>query len=227
MLYNAMIHPLIPYGIRGAIWYQGESNAPDPPRYQRLFPAMISDWRTRWTLGDFPFYYVQIAPYRYGSESDAAGLREAQRKTLAVKGTGMAVTTDIGDVRDIHPKQKQEVARRLALWAFAKTYKKKNITFSGPLYRSMKVQKGAIRIYFDHVDGGLVVRGDTLKEFMIAGEDRVFHDAQAATDGQSIVVSSPLVREPVAVRFGYSNTSEPNLFNGKGLPASPFRTDAW
>lgn len=227
ILFNGMIAPLIPYGIRGAIWYQGESNAPDPAGYRKLFPAMIKDWRVRWGLGDFPFYYVQIAPYRYGTESDAAGLREAQRMTLSVRNTGMVVTTDIGNVDDIHPKNKQEVGRRLVLWALSKTYGKKGITFSGPLYRIMQVRKGRVRIYFDHVDGGLTAHGNTLKEFSVAGEDRKFHDAVAVIDGQTVVVSSPEVPDPVAVRFGYTNTSEPNLFNKRGLPASPFRTDNW
>jgi len=227
ILFNGMISPLIPYGIRGAIWYQGESNAPDPASYRKLFPAMIKDWRTRWNLGDFPFYYVQIAPYKYGPESDAAGLREAQRMTLSVRNTGMVVTSDIGNVDDIHPKNKQEVSRRLLLWALAKTYGKKGITFSGPLYRSMKVRGEAIRIYLDHVDGGLVAHGDTLREFTVAGEDRKFHEAAARIDGGSVLVSSPEVPNPVAVRFGYTNTSEPNLFNKRGLPASPFRTDNW
>jgi sialate O-acetylesterase len=243
-LYNAMIAPLIPYGIRGAIWYQGESNVGRASQYRKLFPAMIANWRDDWGQGDFPFYYVQIAPFKYPGQTDtaAAQLREAQLMTLSVPNTGMVVTTDIGNVDDIHPTNKQEVGRRLALWALAKTYGRKHVVYSGPIYRSMKVEKRAIshsgvpgiadyeavvRLFFDYVDGGLVARDEPLTGFVIAGPDRNFTEAKAVIDGDAINVSNENVKDPVAVRFGYSNTATPNLFNKAHLPASPFRTDDW
>jgi len=226
-LYNAMIAPLIPYGVRGAIWYQGESNAGRAYQYRKLFPAMIQNWRKDWGRGDFPFYYVQIAPYKYKTEFTAAELREAQLMTLSVLNTGMVVTSDIGDPNDIHPRNKQEVGRRLALWALAKTYGNADIVFSGPIYRSMKIEADRVRIFFDHVSGGLVSKGGQLTHFEIAGEDREFLPAQAVIDGETVVVSCEKVDRPLAVRFGWSNTAEPNFFNKAGLPASPFRTDDW
>lgn len=227
VLFNGMIHPLIPLAIRGAIWYQGESNCGRAAQYQKLFPALICDWRRHWGQGDFPFLFVQLAPFRYGRAhpENCAELREAQRLTLQrVPNTGMAVTTDIGNVKDIHPKNKQEVGRRLALWALAKTYGQE-LVYSGPLYRSMAVEDGKIRIFFDYVNGGLVARGGALTHFTVAGKDGKFVPATAQIDGPTVVVSSPQVPEPVAVRFGWRDDAEPNLFNAAGLPASPFRTD--
>jgi sialate O-acetylesterase len=228
VLYDGMIAPIVPYGIRGVVWYQGESNRRRPEQYRRLFPALIVQWRDAWGLGDFPFYYVQIAPFRYGGDrGEAAALREAQLRTLAVPGTGMVVTTDIGDPDDIHPRNKQEVGRRLALWALAKTYGRSDVEPSGPIYRSMTVEGNAIRIAFDHVGGGLACHGPALTDFRIAGRDQAFFDATARIDGDTVIVSSPQVPQPVAVRFGWEAAPEPNLFNADGLPASPFRTDAW
>ncbi len=229
-LYNGMIAPLIPFAIRGAIWYQGESNVSRAYQYRTLFPAMIRDWRTAWGQGDFPFGFVQIAPFRYDNTDPAcwAELCEAQTMTLrSVPNTGMAVTVDIGDIKDIHPKNKQEVGRRLALWALAKVYGK-DIVYSGPLYKSMAVEGDKIRLQFDHVGGGLVSRdGKPLSDFTIAGADRKFVPATAEIDGDSVVVSNPAVAAPVAVRFAWRDTAEPNLSNKAGLPTGPFRTDSW
>ncbi len=227
VLYNGMIAPLIPYRIRGVIWYQGESNHMRAYQYRRLFPAMIGNWREVWGQGDFPFYYVQIAPFRYGDPVAPAELREAQLMALSVPNTGMAVTLDIGEVDDIHPRNKQDVGRRLALWALAETYGVDDLVYSGPVYRSMSVEGDAIRVEFDHVGGGLIARGGPLTDFTIAGEDREFVEADAVLDGDAVVVSAPGVKEPAAVRFGWTSTATPNLFNAEGLPASTFRTDDW
>lgn len=230
VLFNAMVNPLLPYGIRGAIWYQGESNASRAVQYQQLFPAMIKDWRQRFGQGDFPFYFVQLAPFRYGGNKETlAELWDAQLMTLkSVPHTGMAVTTDITDIRDIHPRNKQEVGRRLALWALAQDYGKEGAEVSGPIYDSMKVEGNKIRIKFKHTTGGLVAKdGNPLTDFTIAGEDRKFYPAIAVIEGDTIKVSCDpdVVLKPVAVRFAWHDTAEPNLFNKAGLPASPFRTD--
>jgi sialate O-acetylesterase len=229
-LYNGMIAPLIPFAIRGAIWYQGESNAGRAYQYRTLFPAMIRDWRTDWAEGDFPFGFVQIAPFDYGNADPAcwAELCEAQAMTLTtVPSTGMAVTVDIGDVKDIHPKNKQDVGQRLALWALAKVYGK-DVVYAGPSYKSMAVEGNKIRVQFESVGGGLVSRdGKPLGEFTIAGEDQKFVPATAELDGDSVVVSSPEVASPVAVRFAWRDDTQPNLSNKDGLPAGPFRTDSW
>lgn len=241
-LYNAMIAPLVPYAIRGAIWYQGESNVTRAAQYRTSFPLMIADWRKQWNRGDFPFYYVQIAPFDYRAfnpNADAATwahpsaeLREMQRLSLAVPRTGMIVTTDITEnVKDIHPSNKQDVGARLALWALAKDYGQNSLEFSGPLYRTMKIEGGAIRVSFDHASG-LLAKGGELTEFTIAGEDRKFVPAKARIDGDSVIVTAadanaPAAKNPLAVRFGWTDTAIPNLFNAAGLPASPFRTDDW
>ncbi len=227
VLYNAMIAPLVPFRIAGAIWYQGESNCYDPILYRTLFPAMITDWRKQWGQGDFPFYYVQIAPYQYNAFDRSQAIREAQLMSLWVPNTGMAVTMDIGTEKDIHPKNKVDVGERLARWALAKTYKQKNIIYSGPLYKSMKIEDSAIRIAFDYADGGLVAKDGKLSDFVIAGEDKNFVPAEAAIDGDTLVVSSKEVNNPVAVRYGWSNWVDGSLFNKAGLPASSFRTDDW
>jgi len=224
--YHAMIAPLIPYPIAGVIWYQGESNTYDPLPYQRLFPALIDNWRDEWGAS-FPFYYVQIGPFEYGKPQVAALVRDAQRLCMSVPDTGMVVISDIGHSTDNHPRNKQDVGKRLASWALARTYKKDTIPFSGPLYREMKVEGGTIRIFFDFAENGLLCRGEKLTHFQIAGRDKVFVEAQARIDGNTVVVSAPEVRDPVAVRFGWSNAAEPNLFNKEGRPASCFRTDNW
>ena len=227
-LYNGMIHPLVPYAMRGAIWYQGESNNGEGMLYRSKMEALIAGWRTVWNDEQMPFYFVQLAPYRYGAPDRLPGIWEAQLDALTIPQTGMVVTTDIGDVSDIHPTNKQEVGRRLALWAFSKTYRHETVSYSGPLYHSLKVEGDRIRIFFNHADGGLVSRnGKPLTWFSIAGADRSFVAAEAFIDGNTIVVESDKVPEPLSVRFGWHEEAEPNLTNKAGLPASPFRTHPW
>ena len=230
VLYNAMINPLVPYAIQGAIWYQGESNDDRPYQYRELFPIMIRDWRAAWKT-DFPFYYVQLANFRNEKptpvESRWAELREAQFQTLHLENTGMAVTIDIGDDKDIHPKNKQDVGLRLALNARAKTYNQK-ISYSGPIYENYKIEQNKIRISFKNTDNGLKAKGTSqLKGFAIAGADHVFYWADAIIDGNEVMVSSPKVKYPVAVRYAWADNPVCNLYNGADLPASPFRTDDW
>lgn len=229
VLYNAMIHPLIPYAFRGVIWYQGESNAGRAWQYRQLFPLMITDWRTQWGRGNFPFYFVQLANYMQKNsepvESEWAELREAQKMALPLPNTGMAVTIDIGEENDIHPKNKQEVGRRLSLIALANIYNEK-VSWSGPLYKSFITEGNKIRIAFAHTDRGLLARGNNeLKGFAIAGADHKFHWAKAVIEGNAVLVSSSQVDHPIAVRYNWSNNPDGNLYNGAGLPASPFRTD--
>lgn len=233
-LYNGMIHPLIPFTIAGAIWYQGESNVHlrDRMLYFEKMKALVGGWRTAWGQGDFPFYYVQIAPFQYHWHNrdlkpyEEALIWEAQTASLAIPNTGMVVTTDIADLRDIHPKNKQEVGRRLALWALAQTYGREGLVYSGPLYKAKKIEGGRIRLTFDHTGSGLAVRGDgPLNWFEIAGEDGTFVKAQATIDGDTVVVWHDDVDSPTDVRFGWRQEAEPNLMNAEGLPASPFRTD--
>ena len=227
-LYNAMLAPLVPLEVAGAIWYQGESNCPRADQYRKLFPAMIADWRKAFGQKEMPFLFVQLAPFRYtrNPKQWCAELWDAQLHTLkTVPRTGMAITTDIGDVKDIHPTNKQEVGRRLSLWARATVYGEKDLAFSGPIYASKASVGDAIRIRFHH-DKGLKSRdGKPLTHFTIAGKDHLFHPATATIEGESIVVRSEKVKEPVAVRFAWEDDAEPNLVNGAELPASPFRTD--
>lgn len=223
-LHNGMIAPLVPFGLKGFLWYQGESNRTRGFQYRSLFPAMIRDWRQRFGQGDLPFYFVQIAPFNYGGDTgQAAELREAQMMTLSLVNTGMAVTMDIGNPRDIHPKNKVAVGERLARWALAKDYKK-DVVFSGPIYSEMKVEGSAIRVRFHHASG-LTAKGGPPSHFQIAGQDGEFVAATAKIDGESVVVSSEKIPSPAAVRYGWGAADEPNLFNGAGLPASSFRTD--
>jgi sialate O-acetylesterase len=240
-LYNGMISPLLPFAIRGAIWYQGESNAGRPIEYRTLFAEMITDWRKRWGQ-DFAFYCVQLAPFNAGSPDGEnwAYLREAQAIASArVKNAGVAVITDAGELKDIHPQKKEPAGARLALLALANTYGQK-VEFSGPAYGSIKVDGDKAVLSFDHVAGGLVagtfsmpgagetgeVGGDgQLVGFTICGEDKVFHPAKATIEGDTVVVTSDKVSKPVAVRYGWKNFPVANLFNKAGLPASPFRTD--
>jgi sialate O-acetylesterase len=236
-LYNGMIAPLIPHAIRGAIWYQGESNAGRAHQYRRLFPDMIRNWRRDWDQGNFPFLFVQLAPWDKNRrrpieeiaaapvESDWAELREAQLMTLdELRHTGMAVITDYGDKDDIHPPKKEPVGARLALAARAIAYGE-DIVYSGPVFKRMRVRDGRAVLTFDHVGGGLVARDGDLKGFTIAGEDRAFVWAEARIDGDQVIVSSPEVAKPVAVRLGWADYPVVNLYNEEGLPASPFRTD--
>ncbi len=227
-LYNGMIAPLVPYAIRGALWYQGESNNGEGMLYYEKKKALISGWRTLWDDPDMPFLFVQLAPYRYGRPEALPGIWEAQVKTLSIPHTGMAVTVDISNISDIHPRNKQDVGKRLALWALADTYGQDEVVYSGPLYKSLKVEGDKAIVAFDHVGGGLVARdGKPLTHFQVAGEDQKFVDAQAEIVGDTVVVQAKGVQKPVAVRFGWHELAEPNLSNKDGLPASPFRTDAW
>jgi sialate O-acetylesterase len=232
-IYNAMLSPIIPYGIRGVIWYQGEANVGRAYQFKTLFPLMIESWREEWRQGQFPFGFVQLAPHRYLHPSYhpacCAELWEAQLLTLkTVPNVGMAATMDVGDIDDIHPVNKQEVGRRLALWAKAKVYGKPHLVYSGPIYESMTIEGNKIRLRFDHVDGGLETRdGKSPSHFTIAGADKTFHPAEATIDGDTIVVKSQAVANPVAVRFAWRDDAMPNLMNKSGLPASSFRTDKW
>jgi sialate O-acetylesterase len=226
-LYNAMIRPLIPYAIKGAIWYQGEANTAQPESYKTLFPMMINNWRADWNQGKFPFYYVQIAPYNYGDATPSQRLREAQFFTLSTPKTGMVVTLDIGNLNNIHPANKKDVGERLARWALARDYGRK-VVYSGPLYRSMRVMNDKIILSFKYTNDGLVLKeryGE--HHFLIAGEDQVFKKAEVKVQGKKLVLSNPEIKKPVAVRYAWSNTDEGTLFNGAGLPASSFRTDNW
>jgi sialate O-acetylesterase len=226
-LYNAMINPIIPYNIKGAIWYQGESNTGNPKQYATLFPLMIKNWREDWNLGEFPFYYVQIAPYEYGDSTHSELLRESQLKCLSIPKTGMVVTLDIGNPQNIHPGNKKDVGERLALWALAKTYIKK-VNFSGPIYKSMKIQKEKISLAFDYAKNGLLFKElNGENNFQIAGKDKIFKKAKVRITGNKLVVFSDEVKNPVAVRYAFTNISEATLFNKEGLPASSFRTDDW
>ena len=217
-----MIAPLLNYTIKGAIWYQGESNAGRAYQYRTLFPAMIKNWREDFNQGCFPFYFVQIAPFN----GQTPEIREAQ--TIAMRNTpntGMVVTMDIGNPTDIHPRNKQDVGKRLGLWALSQTYGQEGIVYSGPIYRSVKVEGDKIRVFFDYIGGGLTAEGGDLTHFTIAEKGADFVPARAVIDGDSIVVSADSVKKPAAVRYGWENGAEPNLFNKEGLPASPFRTD--
>jgi sialate O-acetylesterase len=227
-IYNAMVHPIIPYAIRGALWYQGESNNGDGMLYFEKMQALISGWRALWHEGEFPFYYVQLAPYRYNRPEALPGIWEAQTAALAIPNTGMAVITDVATVGNIHPPDKQTVGHRLALWALAKTYKKPISSYASPLFDQMKVEGNQARVTFKNAEGGLKSRdGQPLTWFTIAGEDKKFVEAKAEISGNAVLVSAPGVAKPVAVRFGWNETAEPNLANAAGLPASPFRTDTW
>jgi len=226
-LYNAMIAPLIPYSIKGAIWYQGESNAWKPGLYHSLFSSMITGWRNDWNEGAFPFYFVQIAPFNYGDNIESQRLREAQMQTLSVPNTGMAVTLDIGNPVNVHPGNKADVGGRLAAWALAKDYHKK-VFYSGPLYKSKKIVNDKIILSFDYADGGLVIKeNNNGAKFLLAGEDKVFKPANVKNDGKNLVLSSPEIQQPVSVRYAWDNTSGAILFNKKNFPASSFRTDDW
>lgn len=236
-LYNGMIAPLIPYAIRGALWYQGESNAGRADQYTRLFPTLIRNWRTDWGQGDFPFLFVQLAPWDKNrqrpleaitaapGDSDWAELREAQWITTRIlPHTGMAVITDLGDKDDIHPMKKEPVGARLALLARSIAYRERLVS-SGPEFRRLSLSRGRAILSFDHVGGGLEARGGPLTGFQICGSDREWVWADAEIQRSRVIVSSPQVPEPIAVRYGWSDFPVVNLFNREGLPATPFRTD--
>ncbi|MGZ0172292.1 MAG: sialate O-acetylesterase [Planctomycetales bacterium] len=246
-IYNSMVHGLAPYGVRGALWYQGESNGNEGVSYFHKMQALINGWRKVWGQGDFPlyFYFVQLADFQQPNDNPAGGdgwarLREAQLQSLTIPHTGMAVITDIGAANDIHPRNKQDVGHRLALWAL-RDVAKKDVVPSGPLFKEIKVEGSAIRVHFEHAANGLIVglrkkgleptaevKDGTLKRFAIAGEDKQWHWADAKIDGDTVVVSSKEVPKPVAVRYGFTmNPEGANLYNKEGLPASPFRSDDW
>jgi len=223
-LFNAMIAPLTAYPIRGVIWYQGESNSMlegSPNLYGRQFETLIRDWRRHWGFGDFPFLYVQIANFKSTDAEDWATIREGQRQALALRNTGMAVTVDIGNPDDVHPLDKVDVGHRLALIARAITYGE-TIEYSGPMVREVTRDGNAIRIWFDHAGSGLMMKGAALTSFEVAGADGKFQPAEARIDADTILASSSAVGNPVAVRYGWANGPECNLFNKEGLPASPF-----
>ncbi len=233
VLYNAMISPLEPFAVRGAIWYQGESNAGLPAQYRTLFPDLIRDWRTHWNAkadgSDFPFYFVQLASYMARTnqpvESGWAELRDAQSNTLNVPGTGMASAIDIGDGGNIHPTDKQDVGKRLALNALAKTYGQK-IEYTGPTFGSLKIEGNTARVNFTHAAGLKTSDGTAPRTFALKGEDGKWVAATARIEGNSVILSSDAVTTPKAVRYAWANNPDVNLFNSDGLPANPFRTDA-
>lgn len=234
VLYNGMIAPLVPYAIRGAIWYQGESNGPTARLYDILMETLIATWRKDWKQGGFPFLYVQLANHQAlvnepVKDDPMVWVREAQLRNLSISNTGMAVAIDNANPdnpNDIHPKNKQAIGKRLALIAQAKVYGEKELEYSGPLYSRMQVEGNAIRIYFDHAGKTLKINGDTLHGFAIAGADKQFVWGTARVDGNSVIVYSPEVKEPTAVRYNWSKNPPGNLYNEAGLPASPFRTDS-
>ena len=231
VLFNSMINPILNYTIKGAIWYQGESNAGRAYQYRWLFPTLIKDWRKQWGLGDFPFYFVQLAnfmkPYVDPEESAWAELREAQLMALSLPNTGMAVTIDIGNDVDIHPKNKQDVGKRLALIALAKNYGK-TMPYSGPIYQSQIIDGNKIKVSFKYAEAGLQAKeGSALSGFEIAGADKKFYKATATIVGKDVVVTNSDVAKPTAVRYNWANNPDGNLYNTAGLPASPFRTDMW
>ena len=225
VVYNAMIHPIVPYKIAGTIWYQGESNTANPEVYKRLFPSMIEQWRKAWDF-PMPFYYVQIAPFNYADPLVGAHLREAQLQSMNTPRTGMVVISDIGDNYDIHPRNKIDVGKRLANWALTKTYGKQDLPYCGPLYKDHSASDGKMRIQFDHADDGLLADGPLLN-LELAGSDGIFLPATGEIQGAELVVQSEFVLDPVACRYGFRNVVEPNLKNQLGLPASTFRTDDW
>ncbi|MEJ7911803.1 MAG: sialate O-acetylesterase [Chitinophagaceae bacterium] len=231
VLFNAMINPIVPYGIRGVLWYQGESNTAKAYQYRTLFPLLISDWRKQWGKKNLPFYFVQLANFTdvkpEPEASNWAELREAQLQTLSLPHTGMAVAIDLGEAKDIHPKNKQDVGLRLALIARSKIYGD-TVAYSGPIYQSHRVEGSNIVLAFQHTNGGLTLSsGDSLTGFSIAGADQKFHWAKAIIRGDKISVSSPLVKQPIAVRYAWATNPVCNLINKARLPASPFRTDKW
>jgi len=247
-LYNAMIHPLVRLPIKGALWYQGEANGGEGDTYYEKMRALIGGWRKQWGLGDFPFYYVQLANFQAPSVDPAGGngwakLREAQTKALSIPNTGMAVIIDtvpLAQSGNIHPVNKADVGLRLARWALKQDYGQKDLEVSGPLFKALMIEGGKARVEFDHAGSGLMLgkkegrgavvetHGDKLNRIAIAGADKKWYWAEAVIDHGTLVVSSPEVKEPVAVRYAFEmNPDGANLYNREGLPASPFRTDAW
>jgi sialate O-acetylesterase len=227
--YNAMIAPVTPFAIAGAIWYQGESNTSTAATYKQLMTTLIDSWRKDWNK-DFPFYYVQIAPFTYANKNIGALLREAQTQTLTHPHTGMVVITDLVDnIKDVHPQNKKDVGARLAAWALAETYHRQGIAYKSPMYRNMTVNKDKVTVYFNHAPNGLMIRQGEKKatEFYMAGEDKNFFPADVRIEGDHVILSCKQVKNPSAVRFAFSNTATANIFSKEGLPVTPFRTDDW
>lgn len=235
-LYNGMLHPIIGYTIKGAIWYQGESNYDNPDRYEILFPAMVNEWRSEWGIGDFPFYYAQIAPYNYaqlppynaGGKYNSAYLREAQRKAVSkIKNSGMAVLMDIGEEKNIHPANKETGGKRLAFLALAKTYNQKGFGFSSPSPDSLSISGSIAMVHFGNAPNGLTSFGKELTDFEIAGADKIFYPAKAWLNRGVVAVAAPEVKHPVAVRYAFKDFVTGDLFSTEGLPVSSFKTDDW
>jgi sialate O-acetylesterase len=234
LLFNAMINPLIPFGIRGAIWYQGEANADRAFQYRNAFPLMIKDWRAHWNEGNFPFYFVQLASFNAANGNSNKGsswaeLREAQTRTLSLPATGMAVAIDIGESNDIHPKNKQDVGKRLSFIALDNIYGQP-MEFSGPVYESMSIQENKVILKFTHTGAGMMVkdRYGYIRGFEIAGQDHQFHYAKAYLQNNDVIVYSDEVQTPSAVHYAWADDAgDANLYNQEGLPAVPFRTDQW
>jgi sialate O-acetylesterase len=231
VLFNAMINPFVGYGIKGVIWYQGEQNRINYQQYDRLLAAMVKEWRKVWQMGDWPFYYVQIAPYTYtlkDKQGLAAYLREAQQKALAeIPNSGMAVTMDVGSEKVIHPPDKLPVSKRLAYWALANTYGKKGLNYHSPVYKSIKITGSTAYVNFDYTPNGLTSFGKDLLAFEIAGDDGEYYPAKAKITGNGITVQCEKVKNPVAVRYGFKDWIVGDLYNTEGLPVTPFRTDNW
>ncbi|MEL7588234.1 MAG: sialate O-acetylesterase [Prolixibacteraceae bacterium] len=227
VLYNAMVKPMVSYAIRGGIWYQGEANKNEYKQYEKLMPGLIRNWREEWGIGDFPFYYVQIAPYFYGN-GNSAFLREAQLKaSTAIPNVGMACLMDVGEAACIHPANKQVCGERLAYLALANTYGKTGFEYTGPVLKEMTVEGSTAKLVFDHAKNGLTTFGKELTNFRIAGENKRFYPAQATLTGTGISLVSPSVDKPVAVRYAFDDSVTGELFNTEGFPASSFRTDDW
>lgn len=227
-LFNAMINPMAGYAIRGGIWYQGEANRNEYMQYEQLMPGLIQNWREEWGIGEFPFYYMQIAPYNYGGGTNSAFIREAQLKaSSAIPNIGMACLMDVGEAACIHPANKQAGGERLAYLALANTYGKKGFEYSGPVLKEMTVEGNVVKLTFNHAGNGLTTFGKELTNFKVAGENKRFYPAMAAITGAGITLVSPSVSEPVAVRYAFDDFVVGELFNTEGLPASSFRTDDW
>jgi sialate O-acetylesterase len=227
LTYNAMIAPVTKYVLAGAIWYQGESNALLYQTYQQLFTGMITSWRKAWKK-DFPFYYVQIAPYAYGDNNIAALLREQQTRSLSLANTGMVVIADlVEDTNNIHPKNKKDVGQRLAAWALAETYHHNGIVYKNPVFKNMVVKNDKAELWFDNAPKGFMLKGDKATEWYIAGDDKKFLPAEVRIEKDRIIVYSKSIKQPVAVRYAFSNAAIGNIFSKEGLPLCPFRTDDW
>lgn len=229
VLFNAMIAPMVGYAIRGALWYQGESNRAEPKKYEKLMPGLIENWRNEWGIGNFPFYYCQIAPFDYGAVGrNSAFLREAQlNASTALENIGMACLMDIGEEHCIHPSNKKVTGKRLAYLALAKTYNMNGFEISGPVLKDINIEGSVVKLTFSHAKHGLTTHGKELTQFKIAGENKHFYQATAIITGKGITLSSPMVEKPVAVRYAFDNFVIGELFNTEGLPASSFRTDNW